>query len=195
MYKKLLVLSTDGVLSSLIACSNLYLGETYPIPLDNKTAYLTGSGLESGFGADATLSSAIFGYDKMQDARKVQCKQTRQIKTIGYSFSASLVWSIATSYAPGILYSWNPFWWIYAWGGHSVIGAVNWDWLSWQWSPSLIGVGMLVDLNASLSYLLGTVLAWGSRCYFTRHFLVIFADYTPSILRHLAVRDILADSS
>ncbi|CAH0054458.1 unnamed protein product [Clonostachys solani] len=178
---------TGGVLGSLIACSNLYLG------------------LKSGFGADATLFSAIFGYGicKMLEKSKglgfavplrrmFILRLARQLslyfplgtasaitiralhsasdgvsgareklKTISYSFLASLAWSVASSYAPGILYSWNPFWWIYAWGGHSIIGAVNWGWLSWQWSPSLIGVGMLIDLNASLSYLLGTVLAWG----------------------------------
>ncbi|CAG9950422.1 unnamed protein product [Clonostachys rosea f. rosea IK726] len=242
---------TGGVLGSLIACSNLYLG------------------LKSGFGADATLFSAIFGFgickmlekskipllsgdfgphenniiqatalgcigvgfmfmsgvpamyqlkllgpDPQSDYGRLICltlvggfwglgfavplrrmfilRLARQLslyfplgtasaitiralhsasdgasgakeklKMISYSFSASLVWSVASSYAPGILYSWNPFWWIYTWGGHGIIGAVNWGWLSWQWSPSLIGVGMLIDLNASLSYLLGTVLAWG----------------------------------
>ncbi|KAL2787432.1 OPT oligopeptide transporter protein-domain-containing protein [Aspergillus keveii] len=86
---------------------------------------------------------------------------TEKIKTIAISFSASLVWSVGSAYAPGILYQWNPFWWIYKWGGTSIIGAVNWGWLSWQWSPSLIGMGMLIDLNASLSYVFGTVLAWG----------------------------------
>ncbi|KAL4789265.1 OPT oligopeptide transporter protein-domain-containing protein [Aspergillus venezuelensis] len=86
---------------------------------------------------------------------------TEKIKTISISFSASLVWSVGSAYAPGILYQWNVFWWIYKWGGHSIVGAVNWGWLSWQWSPSLIGTGMLIDLNASLSYLLGAILAWG----------------------------------
>ncbi|KAI8652239.1 hypothetical protein NCS57_01287000 [Fusarium keratoplasticum] len=242
---------TGGVLGSLIACSNLYLG------------------LKSGFGADASLFSAIFGYaickllekskipflsghfgphenniiqatslgcigvgfmfmsgvpamyqlkllgpGPQSDYGRMLCltlvagfwglgfavplrhmfilRLARQlslyfplgqasaitiralhsntegsmgardkIKSISYSFSASVIWSVATSYAPGILYQWNPFWWIYKWGGHGILSAVNWGWLSWQWSPSMIGVGMLIDLNASLSYLLGTVLAWG----------------------------------
>ncbi|EXK27164.1 hypothetical protein FOMG_16236 [Fusarium oxysporum f. sp. melonis 26406] len=83
------------------------------------------------------------------------------VKTIRWSFSCSLIWSVCTSYAPGILYTWNPFWWIYKWGGKSVISAVNWGWVSWSWSPSLIGIGMMMDLNASLSYLAGSILAWG----------------------------------
>ncbi|KAH6957810.1 OPT oligopeptide transporter protein-domain-containing protein [Ilyonectria sp. MPI-CAGE-AT-0026] len=83
------------------------------------------------------------------------------VRGITITFCISCVWSVATSYAPGILYTWNPFWWIYKWGGHSIIAAVNWGWLSWSWSPSMIGMGMLIDLNASMSYLFGTVLAWG----------------------------------
>ncbi|KAM5349266.1 hypothetical protein ACJ41O_005773 [Fusarium nematophilum] len=88
-------------------------------------------------------------------------KARDNIKTISISFSTSFVWSVCTSYAPGILYTWNPFWWIYKWGGKGIISAVNWGWITWSWSPSLIGIGMMIDLNASLSYLLGSVLAWG----------------------------------
>lgn len=82
------------------------------------------------------------------------------LRAMAIVFSSSSVWSVATSYAPGILYTWNPFWWFYKWGGKGAIAAVNWGWLSWSWSPSLIGMGMLIDLNASLSYLGGTVFAW-----------------------------------
>ncbi|KAL5594883.1 hypothetical protein FOVSG1_008572 [Fusarium oxysporum f. sp. vasinfectum] len=88
-------------------------------------------------------------------------KAKENLKTISWTFCVTLFWSVVTSYAPGILYSWNPFFWIYKWGGHAIIGAVNWGWLSWQWSPSIIGTGMLIDVNASLSLLLGSILAWG----------------------------------
>ncbi|KAF4938568.1 putative metal-nicotianamine transporter YSL7 [Colletotrichum fructicola] len=88
--------------------------------------------------------------------------QARQhVKAISISFIFSLIWSVATSYAPGILYTWNPLWWIFKWGGRSVISAISWGWFSWSWSPSMIGIGALIDLNAASSYLLGTVLAWG----------------------------------
>ncbi|KAF5246475.1 hypothetical protein FANTH_6847 [Fusarium anthophilum] len=88
-------------------------------------------------------------------------KGKQNLKTISWTFGITLVWAVVTSYAPGVLYSWNPFFWIYKWGGHGIIGAVNWGWLSWQWSPSVIGMGMLIDLNASLSLLFGSILAWG----------------------------------
>ncbi|KAH7140977.1 OPT oligopeptide transporter protein-domain-containing protein [Dactylonectria macrodidyma] len=85
----------------------------------------------------------------------------KNIMTMSIVFAASLIWAVVTSYAPGILYTWNVFWWIYKWGGHGIISAVSWGWLSWQWSPSLIGTGMIVGLNPSLSFLFGSVLAWG----------------------------------
>ncbi|KAL2814434.1 OPT oligopeptide transporter protein-domain-containing protein [Aspergillus granulosus] len=228
---------TGGVLGSLIACSNLYLG------------------LKSGFGADAILFSAIFGFGicKMleksnipflggdfgfhenniiqatslgciglkllgptlqSDYGRMLCltlvggfwglgfavplrrlfilklarqlslnfllgtasaftiralhaatgeaaAATEKIKTIAILFSASLVWSVGSAYTLGILYQWNPFWWIYKWGGTSIVGAVNWGWLLWQWLLSLIGMGMLINLNVFLFYVFGMVLAWG----------------------------------
>ncbi|KAH6952180.1 OPT oligopeptide transporter protein-domain-containing protein [Fusarium avenaceum] len=92
-------------------------------------------------------------------------QNTREMKDntrgILISFSVFTVWAVATSYAPGILYTWNPFWWIYKWGGTNIISAVNWGWLSWSWAPSILGTGMLIDLNAAFSFLLGAVLAWG----------------------------------
>ncbi|GJD00762.1 oligopeptide transporter [Colletotrichum higginsianum] len=85
----------------------------------------------------------------------------RSLVSISIAFAASLVWAVASSYAPGILYTWNVFWWIYKWGGHGIIAAVSWGWLSWSWSPALLGMGMLVGLNPALSFVLGSVLAWG----------------------------------
>ncbi|WYZ33756.1 hypothetical protein EsH8_I_000032 [Colletotrichum jinshuiense] len=85
----------------------------------------------------------------------------QNLVSMSIAFTASLIWAVASSYAPGILYNWNVFWWIYKWGGHGIITAVSWGWLSWSWSPAMLGMGMLVGLNSALSFLLGSVLAWG----------------------------------
>ncbi|KAH7363302.1 OPT oligopeptide transporter protein-domain-containing protein [Plectosphaerella cucumerina] len=85
----------------------------------------------------------------------------RNLKSLGITFGVSLFWTVATSYAPGILYSWNVFWWVYKWGGTGIIAAISWGWLSWSWSPSLLGLGAIIGPNPAGSLLLGSVLAWG----------------------------------
>ncbi|KAL2209889.1 OPT superfamily oligopeptide transporter [Sarocladium strictum] len=89
-------------------------------------------------------------------------KQSRDnAKAIVITFVVCLVWSVGSSFAPGVLYTWSPFWWIYKWGGSSIIAAVSWGWISWSWAPSMIGTGMLLNMNVALSFVLGTVIAWG----------------------------------
>ncbi|KAI8712159.1 hypothetical protein NCS52_01313400 [Fusarium sp. LHS14.1] len=97
----------------------------------------------------------------LHSAKEGSTQARDNIKIISWSFSFSLIWSVCTSYAPGILYTWYPFWWIYKWGGKGIMSAINWGWISWSWSPSMLGIGMMLDLNASLSYLAGSVVAWG----------------------------------
>lgn len=49
------------VLGALIACSNIYLGTLSRLP-DVDLNLRVAAGLKTGFGADATMFSAIFGY-------------------------------------------------------------------------------------------------------------------------------------
>lgn len=83
------------------------------------------------------------------------------LKVLSISFVICFVWAIASSYAPGILFTWNPLWWIHEWGGHGVIAAISWGWFSWSWSPAILGIGAFIGLEPALSFLSGTVLAWG----------------------------------
>ncbi|UPK92712.1 hypothetical protein LCI18_003647 [Fusarium solani-melongenae] len=77
------------------------------------------------------------------------------------AFAVSLVWPVATQYAPGILYEMNFFWYIFKWGAHGAIHAVNWGWFTFLTSPAYLGVGMLMSPRAAASFFLGTILAWG----------------------------------
>ncbi|RSL72618.1 hypothetical protein CEP53_001021 [Fusarium sp. AF-6] len=77
------------------------------------------------------------------------------------AFLVSLVWPVATSYAPGILYEMNFFWYFFKWGAHGAIYAVNWGWFTFLTSPAYLGVGMLMSPRATASFFLGTILAWG----------------------------------
>jgi uncharacterized oligopeptide transporter (OPT) family protein len=85
----------------------------------------------------------------------------RNVVSLGITFIISLIWAVVASYAPGIIYTWNVFWWIYKWGGTGIISAINWGWLSWSWSPSLLGLGAIIGPNSAGSLFPGSVLAWG----------------------------------
>ncbi|RSL84696.1 hypothetical protein CDV31_016675 [Fusarium ambrosium] len=78
-------------------------------------------------------------------------------------FSAATVWTVGSSYARGILWDWNITWLIYQWGNYAnrAIYAVNWGFFTIEWTPALIGIGMLVPLNVGLSWLLGYCIAFG----------------------------------
>lgn len=87
-----------------------------------------------------------------------------KMKMIGLSwaFSAALLLRVVSQYAVGILWDWHFFTWFYIWGNYhnSALAVENWGWYL-EWTPAFIGSGMLVGLNVSISFLAGSVLAWG----------------------------------
>lgn len=85
----------------------------------------------------------------------------RKAKVLVGTFAASCVYKTVSIYAPGIMWDWNITYWIYkttAW--KSVIVLSNWGWYI-QLTPAFFGVGMLTGINVGLSYLAGSVVAWG----------------------------------
>lgn len=64
-------------------------------------------------------------------------KSSKTLAVPSITFCASLVWPIASSYAPGVLYELNFFWYIFKWGGHGAIYAVNWGWATVMTSPAV----------------------------------------------------------
>ncbi|KAL0938504.1 oligopeptide transporter [Colletotrichum truncatum] len=86
----------------------------------------------------------------------------KKIKTLGYCFIGALVHIVVSQYADGILHNWHIFTWFYAWSGYSnwAMNIENWGWYI-QLTPAFFGSGMLVGLNAALSWWLGTFVAWG----------------------------------
>jgi OPT family oligopeptide transporter len=86
----------------------------------------------------------------------------KKIKALGYAFIGAFIHIIVSQYADGILHNWHPFTWIYLWSGRTnmtSIAAESWGWYI-QITPAFFGSGMLVGLNAALSWWLGTVFAW-----------------------------------
>ncbi|CAE6468068.1 unnamed protein product [Rhizoctonia solani] len=83
----------------------------------------------------------------------------KKIKILAVSFVGSLTFKTVSQYAPGILWDWHIFWWLYTWGWKGIISAESWGWVI-ELTPAFFGAGMLSGLNASWSFMLGSVLAW-----------------------------------
>ncbi|KAK0528484.1 hypothetical protein OC835_004645 [Tilletia horrida] len=87
-------------------------------------------------------------------------KAKKQVRLLGVAFAAALIWCVCNQYAPGILYEWHWAYWLYQWGWKKALVVDNFNWY-FQTTPAFFGAGMLAGLNASLSFLLGSVLLWG----------------------------------
>ena len=85
----------------------------------------------------------------------------RQIQCLAISFLVSFVWAICQEYAPGILQYWSFFYWISLFAGPGILAAHNWGWGRMEASAVMFGTGIIVGLNATLSFYFGCILAWG----------------------------------
>ncbi|OCK81683.1 oligopeptide transporter [Lepidopterella palustris CBS 459.81] len=85
-----------------------------------------------------------------------------KMKALSSAFAIALVLRVASQYAIGILWDWHIFTWFFIWGHHHnlAMAVENWGWYI-EWTPAFIGSGMLVGLNVSISFFMGSVLAWG----------------------------------
>ncbi|KAF3482129.1 uncharacterized protein GIQ15_04888 [Arthroderma uncinatum] len=69
----------------------------------------------------------------------------RKMVALGFAFAFALVLRVISQYAPGVLWDWHIFTWL----------ALS------EWTPAFVGTGMLVGMNIALSFVFGSVLAWG----------------------------------
>ncbi|THC91025.1 hypothetical protein EYZ11_009507 [Aspergillus tanneri] len=86
----------------------------------------------------------------------------RKLRAMVIAFSFSLLLRVISQYAIGVFWDWHPFTWLITSGVlvNAAISIESWGWFI-EWTPAFIGSGMLVNVNVSLSYLTGAVLAWG----------------------------------
>ncbi|CED85432.1 Oligopeptide transporter, OPT superfamily [Phaffia rhodozyma] len=89
-------------------------------------------------------------------ARKASSKK---IKILGFSFLFSLIWTVLTKYAPGILWGWDFGWLFSQWGAPGAIALSNWGW-SYQFTPAFHAVGFLTGPNAAFSWMFGAILSY-----------------------------------
>lgn len=85
-----------------------------------------------------------------------------KMKGLSIAFGAALLLRVVSQYAVGILWDWHFFTWFYIWGNYNnaALAAENWGWYI-EWTPAFIGTGMLVGLNVSISFMAGSIIAWG----------------------------------
>jgi uncharacterized oligopeptide transporter (OPT) family protein len=85
----------------------------------------------------------------------------RQIICLAVVFVAAFVWNVCRDYAPGILGEWHFFYWISLFTNPGVMAPDNWGWGVVDTTPCFFGLGMIIGLNAALSFYAGCILAWG----------------------------------
>lgn len=153
-----------------ICCA--YVGIFFTMPLRRLYILKLKLTFPGAVAAAYTIRSLHVGRHAAANARK---------KTLALisSFLLAILWRIVSEYAPGIMWDWHWGWWFYKAGWKWIIAAENWvsvgrlvlilvfigliserqGWI-WEWTPAFIGVGLLVPINSSFSFVGGSVLGW-----------------------------------
>ncbi|KAI0816054.1 OPT oligopeptide transporter [Trametes gibbosa] len=138
------------IITFTLCCA--YVGIFFTMPLRRLYILKLKLTFPSAVAAAYTIRSLHVGRHAAANARK----KTLALVT---SFLIAIAWRVVSEYAPGILWDWHWAWWFYKAGWKWIIRAENWGWI-WEWTPAFIGVGVLVPLNSSVSFVGGSALAW-----------------------------------
>ncbi|KAF2273660.1 oligopeptide transporter [Westerdykella ornata] len=109
-----------------------------------------------------TASATAMTIRAMHQAVTGEIMGRMKMKALSISFASALVLRVVSQYALGILWDWHFFTWFHIWGNYKTLAlsVESWGWYL-EWTPAFIGSGMLVGLNVSISFLAGSVIAWG----------------------------------
>ncbi|KAK1981466.1 OPT oligopeptide transporter protein-domain-containing protein [Colletotrichum cereale] len=85
-----------------------------------------------------------------------------KLKATMWAFGAAMVLRVVSQYAPGLLWEWHVFTWLASANifPNLAIAAESWGFFL-EWSPAMMGTGILVDFKVASSFFAGSVLAWG----------------------------------
>ncbi|OAA82018.1 Oligopeptide transporter OPT superfamily [Akanthomyces lecanii RCEF 1005] len=85
----------------------------------------------------------------------------KQLRVTIWAFAAAGTLRILSPLATGVLWEWHVFTWARAANlfPDVAMAAESWGWFI-EWTPAMIGSGMLVDMNIAASFFAGSVLAW-----------------------------------
>jgi OPT family oligopeptide transporter len=109
-----------------------------------------------------TASATAMTIRSMHEAITGEIVGKKKMKALSIAFAGALVQRVVSQYALGILWDWHFFAWFHTWGHYKTLALAveSWGWYI-EWTPAFIGSGMLVGLNVSISFLAGSVIAWG----------------------------------
>lgn len=98
----------------------------------------------------------------MHDAARGEAAAKQKMIGLSIAFIGAVLLRVVSQYATGILWDWHIFTWFFIWGkyNNAALAVENWGWMI-EWTPAFIGSGMLVGLNVSISFFMGSVIAWG----------------------------------
>ncbi|OCH94855.1 OPT oligopeptide transporter [Obba rivulosa] len=138
------------IITFTLCCA--YTGIFFTMPLRRLYILKLKLTFPSSVAAAYTIRSLHVGRNAEANARK-------KTWALILSFLIAIAWRVVSEYAPGIMWDWHWGYWFYKAGWKWIIAAENWGWI-WEWTPAFIGVGLLVPMNSSISFVGGSALAW-----------------------------------
>ncbi|KAI0505383.1 OPT oligopeptide transporter protein-domain-containing protein [Xylaria bambusicola] len=98
----------------------------------------------------------------MHSAANGEQVATLKMRTTIYAFIAAMTLRVTSQWMPGVFWNWHIFTWLAELGiaPSLCVAAESWGW-SLEWSPAMLGSGMLVEFGVACSFFGGSVLAWG----------------------------------
>ncbi|KAH7161840.1 OPT oligopeptide transporter protein-domain-containing protein [Dactylonectria macrodidyma] len=142
-----------------LTAASAFFGTAMSLPLRRAFIIELAEELELTFPSAVAVATTIRNFYLGSNDPRLK-KATRILLFV---FAGSLVWVVGTSYAKGILFDWYIFWWFYVWGNYNngAIKAVNWGFVTVEWTPVFLGLGSLVGINIAASWLFGYVISFG----------------------------------
>ncbi|CCA76487.1 related to permeases-unknown function [Serendipita indica DSM 11827] len=134
-----------------VACA--YFGVFFVIPL--RTYFIIRQRL-----VFPTPTATAFTIRSLHSGPHGELVAKKKSKALAGSLFFCFAYKILNGYLPGIFLDWHIGWTLYQLGWSEAIKLENFGWII-EFTPAFFGAGILSGLNASWSFFMGSVLAWG----------------------------------
>ncbi|OTA93878.1 hypothetical protein M434DRAFT_284274 [Hypoxylon sp. CO27-5] len=143
---------------TILTALGAYFGLFFATPLRGFFVVHAARELQLVFPSSYATATTIRSMHLAVDGAHLAKKKMRAL-SLGFAFAT--ICRVVSQFAIGIFWDWHPFTWLYlVTGSKAFLGLESWSWFI-EWSPAFIGSGMLVGMNVSLSFVGGSLLAWG----------------------------------